>query len=354
MASANQARGEDYYLPLGQSYLANIYRVANNIELLGDINGDVFVIGNNITIAGNIKGDVYAIAANIRVTGIIEGSLRAAGQNITIDSEIKHGVTLAGNNIYLNDKAKLGATLMVYGQNIEMRGQVAGNVDGGMEKLFISGQLTHLNAEVGQLVLSSTAVVNGNLNYQSRNMAEVPSGAIVKGQHNFSELKKNDQAQVWQNKISGIFYRLLSLLLLGLLLIKLMPSTWRTAVADPQNKYKYILYGLVLSVVTPLVMIVLFITIIGIPLSLILLAIYLILLYSSAVYVGYLIGSWIANRWQLKWPWPYIYLLGLFIYLVLTALPWIGWLVMLLGVWWGLGGLMMMKKDIWQKLKNQQ
>lgn len=342
---------KDYFLPGGQSYFANLYQSANNVDLQGDIVGDVFVAANNITITGKIKGDVYLVAANIRITGAIDGSVRAVGQNIVIDSEIKRGVTLVGSNIYLNDKAKLGATLMVYGENVEMRGQVAGNIDGAAQQLFISGQFTHLNAEVSRLNLSSSAIINGNLNYRSSKPADLPSGLVLKGQHNYQKLTEGQTTREWTDKISTIFYRLLSLLLVGFLLIKLTPGQWQIAVAEPQNKLKYIAYGLLLFVVIPIIILILFFTFIGIPLALILLAIYFISLYLSAVYMSYLIGSYIAQRWQLKWAWHYVYLLGIFVYLILISLPWIGGLIMMIGIWWGLGGLVMMKKDLWSKFK---
>ena len=106
-------------------------------------------------------------------------------------------------------------------------------------------------------------------------------------------------------------------------------------------------WGILALFLTPLIAVVLFITIIGIPLSLILLALYLIAIYLGKILVGILIGRSLLNNYLPKQKDSFILamIIGIIIAYLIFTLPIIGLFISLLAMLWGLGGIMLALKN---------
>lgn len=341
------ANGANFFLAEGEEYNANIYWAGEQLIIDGDVNGDVIAAGNSIIINGNVNGDVLAAAENVRITGTIDGNIRIAAKKITIDGNVKRAVTIAGESIYLNDKSNIGATALMFARQIESRGNISGNLDGAVESLFISGKLTHTNIKVDKLTISDTAEIRGNLNYESVIEAEIGEKAVIGGNINYIETKVKDYSR-YDNAgyFVGRFIKLLSLFLLGLVLLSLVKRPTILVIKKmKEDPVKATLWGLTSFIVIPVLALALAITVIGLPIAIILVAAYIALLYIAHIYSALLIGRWTASKLSLKLTWPWALLLGLFILIVLVSLPFIGGLFFFIAIWWGLGGVMQVKKE---------
>ena len=107
--------------------------------------------------------------------------------------------------------------------------------------------------------------------------------------------------------------------------------------------------GLVCLIVVPIALIILAITMIGLPLALILGALFAILLYVVKIFVGVYLGEKALRLFNKKLPIPLIWsmIAGLVIIYILFLLPFIGWLIKLAVMLWGLGVLLVIiKKDL--------
>ena len=100
-------------------------------------------------------------------------------------------------------------------------------------------------------------------------------------------------------------------------------------------------WGAVLMFLTPIVALLLFITLIGIPLSIIILALWFIALYLSKIIIGILVGRGILEKLLPKKNKSLIWamIIGVIIVWMITSLPLIGWLFCLTAIWWALGGM---------------
>jgi len=341
------ANSANFFLSEGEEYNANIYWAGEQLIIDGDVNGDIIAAGNSIIINGNVNGDVLAAAENVRITGTIDGNIRIAAKKITVDGNIKRAVTIAGEAIYLNDKSNIGATALMFARQIESRGNISGNLDGATESLFISGKLTHTNIKVDKLTISNTAEIRGNLNYESVIEAEIDENALIGGDINYTETKVKDFSR-YDNAgyFVGRFIKLLSLFLLGLVLLSLVKRPTIFVIKKmKEDPIKAMLWGLVSFIVIPILALVFAITIIGLPIAIILVASYVVLLFIANIYSALLIGRWTAVKLNWKMIWPWALLLGLFILIVLVSLPFVGGLFFFVAIWWGLGGIVQVKKE---------
>ncbi|OIO48060.1 MAG: hypothetical protein AUJ28_00055 [Parcubacteria group bacterium CG1_02_37_51] len=348
------ANSDSFYLQEDEVYNANLYRAGTTLDIAGEVNGDVYLAGQSINISGHIRGDVIAAGEVIKIDGIVDGNIRVAGRDITIGADVKRSVTAVGQSIFINDDAKIGATVLTFGQNIEMRGSISGNLDAAGETIFITGDLTHTNLfDVDNLKLSDAAEIRGNLNYTSYQEADIAEGTTIGGIINYEQAKTSTapiyNASFFWNKL----LKLLRWFLIGLLLLWLVKGyTLEITAKMKDDPAKIILWGVLFFVVTPLVAIVLMISVIGIPLALMIMAIYVIALYIAKIFAALLVGQWVSKKFNWSFALPWQFLLGLVIYLILVSLPWIGGALVIIALWWGLGGMIRFKYEFFKGMKN--
>ena len=124
------------------------------------------------------------------------------------------------------------------------------------------------------------------------------------------------------------------------------------------------LFGVPVGIISIFIIAVfLFITVIGaglgiltISANLILIILYAVLIYVSAVFLSYFIGEKILSKTRLnlkKYGWKVLaYLIGLVIIVIVFSIPFAGWIFKLAGILFGLGGLTLIVKDWLLKFKK--
>ena len=334
----------------------NFIKAGNIIDIEGAVNGAVIVAGNSITIAGPVAGDVIAAGNIIRINGPVSGSVRLAGSSVEINNEVKHNVWVAAGTLSLSADSRVGWDVFGGAGSIEIQGPVRGNVWAGPGSLALNNQVgknvTAALDREGQIILSSQASIAGDLVYKAANQDQlvINDGAEIKGQTNHQLLTPDKVHQGFG--AAWLFFKVIaffSLLIVGVLLISLAPK-WLLQVEAAMIKRPgaSLGWGLVGFFLVPILCLFLLLTIIGIPLALMMVPVYLILIYLSKVVAGFVLGLWLlnkltANKYTGSLIWPLV--LGLLVLLVVASLPLVGWLIGLVFVWWSLGGLIQVKKE---------
>ena len=199
------------------------------------------------------------------------------------------------------------------------------------------------------MTITNTAKINGQLKYKSEKDAAIDSNAVITGEtiHNLPDVKdkksKLENLNWWWGKLISIF----SALVIGLVLI----SFWREQIIRITDLMKEKMgaslgWGILILLLTPIIAIILLITIIGIPLSFISIALWLIAMYVSKILVGILIGRSFLNSYWVKQKDSLILamIVGIIITYIILAIPFIGWTLSLLATLWGLGGIVLASK----------
>jgi hypothetical protein len=203
------------------------------------------------------------------------------------------------------------------------------------------------------LKIDDGAVIGGDVNYTSKTEARISDKAVIKGKINYNILKssaKNDgrnfaMAWVW-SRLFSIF----SSLAIGLVLISLWPAKIKDIIGKMMDKIGgSIGWGVIVSIIAPIIFIILMITLIGLPLAFMGLGLYLIALTIGKILVGITIGKNLLERfWQKKKDsLALAMIVGIVVCWLIFSIPLIGWLLCLVAIWWGLG-------TIWMMLKNSK
>jgi len=324
------------------------------------VDGDLYVMGRNIVIDGTVNGDIFGAGQTITINGTVNGGVTLAGQTLTVNGQVAHGARLAGQTINVNssigrDLVAAGAILnvggiakiaddLVFGVGTSyVSGHVNGNVKGGAGEVTITNEVGgNIELEVDKLTITSTANIQGNLVYTSENEASIQSGAQLGG----STTHKVPEKPAVPAPFAGIQGKLLGFLMIlvvGIIVI-LLASGRVSAMADSirTKPWPSLGWGALVLFVIPIAALIVIVTIIGLPVGLIALVLYGIAVYLSQIPVGFLIGRLIIRRngeIESRGLMIGALALGLAILLVLGLIPYVGGVVMLLTIIFGLGSV---------------
>lgn len=320
-----------------------LYAFAQSVVVGGTIADDASIFASEIRIAesGSIAGSANIAGSNVEVGGTIGDNLRLAGSDVTVSGRIGGNAAIAGAELLVAGAGSIGRDLYAAGSVVDVQGRVGRN-------LRIASDRATVNAPVGgtvridanRVTIGSQAVIQGDLIYTSPQAAVIEPGAQITGQTiHRRQAERPDflRPLAWFLRFIGF----LGLLLVGFIVLALAPKTvYDSAETIFRSPWISLLIGFVLLVLVPGIVLVLVLTIIGVPLALILLAMYLILIYISRIVVATAIGNWIFARSGRADVSRYLaFFVGLFVYAVLTWLPFIGGFFSFAALLLGLGAL---------------
>ncbi len=336
--------GESVTVPKGETVDGDLYIAGNNIIIEGTVNGDIFAAAQTITISGPVKGGVSVAGQTINISGDIQNGARVAGQTITVSGSIGRDLVVAGSNVTVTGSARIANDLFLATGGARVDGMVGGNLKGGASNLTVNGSIKgNVNVQVDTMTVGSGAIIDGTVTYTSSKQAVVQSGAKT-GAITRKEPPAQQPRQPFRGVgVAGRVFGYLAALATGIVLILLAPST-AVSIADGirRKPWASLGWGMVIFFITPLVAIVLLITVVGIPVAVILFLTYCVAMYLTQVFVGILIGRMILYRNGGKESRPLLIgglALGLLILVVLGSIPFLNFITGLATALLGLGAL---------------
>ena len=305
---------------------------------------DLILFGREVVVRGVVEGDVIAFAQRVEIEGEVKGSVRGAGEIIDVRGKIGKNVSLAGKYVNILKGAEIGWDLIAGAQRLSVEGKVDGDIKGGAGEGILAGDVGgNVELKLQELTVLPPAHIKGNLIYSASREAIIPGEAKIEGKVIFNPLPLQPPKPIRKGTpIALKLFWLLSLIATGAFLVLLFPRYLREMGSDMLNRpWLNIGWGFVVLVVAPVGAIIIAITLIGIPLSLMSLFIYFVAIYLSTLIVGTALGMKILQR-LLKKEDVNLYLsiiVGIIIFYILQNIPIVGLMISLLGVCWGLGGI---------------
>lgn len=309
-----------------------------SVEIAGTVNGDVFVAGQTVTVSGTVTGDVLGAGQTVRVSGRVDGDVRVAGQTVTIGATVGRNLSAAGQAVTVEGGGRVEGDASLAGTDVVINGSVGRDVMLGTNTATLNGRVgRNIQAGTDQLALGNEADIGGDVTYTSKRTVTRSSGAQVAGKVTRSEpAGKRESKQAEGFAWAFVLWLLTSMLLLAVVLVLLLPRLFQQATTDAVRNLGWVfLTGFVASLVLPIVIIGLMFTVIGIPLALLMLLVWLVLLMLSGPFAAYLLGYSILRNRTDNAIW-YI-LTGGVILLLVYLIPVLGFLVLLVAHWFGLG-----------------
>ena len=323
---------EEYSLSKEEVINEDIYISAGNVVVSGRVNGDVFSGGGSVLVNGPVRGDVTLGGGDIDVLSPIGDDLRVAGGQVTIGERVADdliaaggivhvisGTTISGEAIVVGGRVVIEGTinedLLIYADEVVLKGSVGGNA-----KIF-SGR----KFEIGENLF-----IGGDFEYHAPEAVEIGEGVTIGGETIF---EKRDVRGVFEPNFAAIFgalsvAKLVLLLIAGLVAVRLFNRLSGTIGRNALDKTgKNLLVGFVTMVVIPVVIVLLFMSVLGLLLGAVGLLLFLLLLVVTKIYAGIVVGAalskWLKKEVIVDWRWAVLGITALWIIGLVPVLEWL-------------------------------
>ncbi len=350
MANAQSIQaGDKITVPTNETIDSMLLAAGNNIDIAGDVNGDVYCAGQNITISGTISGDVFCAGQNITIDGVIEGSVRLMGQSVTISGFVTGSATIGGQTLFIEKGSVISRDLLGGTQNITINGEVGRDSVIGANSLIINGEVgRNIKGGVDTLTIGSTGLVGGNLDYTSPHDPNINNGGEVVGTITIYEPSIDSRAGSQSAAImtfTSFLYFAVAMITIGLVLVLAFPRVFDDAALKAIKKPgKTALAGIVSVFVAPILIIMLFASVFGIPLAIVILLAWILTMLLSAPFVGYMIAK-LALKNTTQQP-ILIMLVGISLISIVYFIPIIGLIAMLSVYVFGTGMILIQSRQL--------
>lgn len=349
----------------------DLYLAAGNITVNAPVYGDLVVGGGTVTINDTVTGDVLVAGGNVTINGYVGDDIRGAAGEIYVNNYIAGDLVVSGGTLNVAKTSAVAGNVLLGGGEILFAGNAGGNIKGAGGKMKFSGtaekdlifkgeQLTVNGMVKGKSSLAANDIVIGgqasfynDVQYWNRKHVLDFKETIKDGAPLFEpdlEININKWHYLGFSSFLGVVWYLIAVYVVILLLQYLFRPVFRSAnIEVTTHASRSLFHGFLFFVLVPIGILLLMITIIGIPIGIIALIAYIILAALATAICAVSIAHLISKRASLNWKmWQHsLFALGVFIVLKLVSLvPVVGWLFMFVVACIFFGALM---DTLWKK-----
>lgn len=348
-------------LRAGQEVQGDYFAFGPHVEISGTVHGDVYAVGAEVLVDGVVDGDLIVAGGDVTISGAVTQDARIAGGNVTVSGSIKRNATVAGGDVHVTESAHVARNLIAGAANLMVAGSIDGDVRVGAGNVTLSNDIGGaLMVAAAAIRLTSRASVGKNFTYWSDKDASIDEEAAVFGpvtRHPIPEAFKGKDVKrgVAGMKLVAGMVSFASTLMLGLLLLHVYPI-FTPRVASVIQEQPWVVFGMggALLFGVPLLILLCMVSVLGTPIGLMLAAMYLVTLYLGRVFVMLWLGQRLLRLVSGSSSPAWAFVTGLVVYFTVSVVPFVGGLITLATLALGLGALLITKKELVVRLREQQ
>jgi len=360
--SSEQAKWrERVVLRAGQEIQGDYFAFGPHVEISGTVHGDVYAAGGEVLVDGVVDGDLIVAGGDVTLSGKVAQDARVAGGNVTISGQINRNATLGGGSVHLTDSAHIEGNLLVGAGNLQLAGLIDRDARIGAGNVTLSNKIGgDLAVAAAAIRLTSKASVGGHFRHWSDEAPSIDEGATVLGtvtKHEIPEVFKGEEFRrgFAGMKLGAGAVSVASTLILGLLLLRIYPVfTPRVASTIQEQPWVVLGVGGALLLGVPLLILLCMVSVLGIPIGLMLGAMYLVTMYLGRVFVMLWLGQRLLGLVSDSPSMAWAFVTGLVCYFIVSVIPLVGGLVTMLTMVAGLGAILITKKELVVRLREQR
>lgn len=293
-----------FVLPADASLPAETLIIAESVEINGQAVDDAFFLAigagalrqppgaGRIKLQGKFRNDVWAWGRHINLAGVIHDHARLAGTSVAIHGQVQGNALVAANNVHLARSSVLAAGAHIFGENVICEGAVTGGLTIVGGNVTLAGHCGgNVEVKARDLVILPGAVIDGDLDYWTPKTVIVPEHAAVKGRFRRLQSPAGKPAGKIIAALPLAIWGFLSSLCAGALLVLCCPVLAAGAgLAARHTPGRSLMSGLLLLAVAPALILLLMLSVIGLPAGLILGALTVMLVYLGKIVLAIALG----------------------------------------------------------------
>jgi hypothetical protein len=292
--AAQYMAGSTVQIPPGTTINGDLYIVGGTVAVLGNVHGDLIVDAALLNVVGDVDGSVTVAAGRAEIRGNIAHAVRAVGGVVAIYGRVDGDVVAAGGLVTLVEGASVGGDVVTVGGLVTVvsGATVDGNLGGIAANLSVEGRIDgNVRVTVDQLQVTDGATIERGLHYRSENPASIAPGAVVVGatwRESLANGMPGGQVILWER---AAIPRALVLLGVGMGILLLLPGQAVAVVNGVREEPMLaLLVGIGVAVFAPIVIVMLTMTVVGVPLAILGTTLYLGGTYLSQIFMGLALG----------------------------------------------------------------
>lgn len=322
------------------------------VNISGKVDGDVYCAGNNVIVSGTINGDlICASKESLSITGTVYGDIRVIGkEKVSINGTTSGSVTVIGENVTIGKDSSTGRDMIITAGTTTVDGSINRDLVINSANATINGEVGRkVNGIMGELTVGSTAKIQGELDYSSNIQPSIKNSNSIIGVVTVRsiDINKEDRIGSWLFSIASFA---LIFALIGAALSLVQPKIFDKLFKKiKKDTIEVSILGSASIIITPVIMAALVCILVGIPLAMIIAAIWMTVALLSFPITGYSIGRSILKDSVTK---PVWYMLaGVSVLAILVNIPIIGSFIVLVSYVIGAGALISYIKPMVRKTK---
>ncbi|HVK54739.1 MAG TPA: polymer-forming cytoskeletal protein [Burkholderiales bacterium] len=337
----------------------NLYVAGSTVRLESDVPGDLFAAGGNVTVNKLVGEDAVIAGGEVNVDAPVGEDLRVAAGNVAVGGQIGGDAAIAGGKVNITRDAKIAGDAWLAGGEVRVNGAIGKELRVYGDEIVVAGEVTgDARLRGRRIAIAPGAVINGELQYMSPNDIVISPDARIAG-----KILREPEPDRWITKEQrhgiSIFLSvvwLVGLIAAGALLLLLFPNlTRRTESNMRAAPLKSLGLGSAILFAAPPIIILLFVSVIGIPVALVLLATYAILLLigylTTAAFIGDRIARLARKSAELTTGWRIASMaLALILLTLVGAIPFLGGFIILIALLFGLDAFVL---QLFQRYRSE-
>lgn len=327
------------------------FAAGDEVLIEGTINGDAYVAGGVVEINGTINGDLLVGGGQVIIAGTVTDHIRAVGGTIRLSGKVGKDVSAAGATVTFLKTSAVDGNILVGCGSLEVTGAIGKEARIASNDADLSGTIKgNVNFAGNYLNVRQGANIGGSVTARVREKDHVQiADGTVHGNVDVSLAEMQPVARIFGYSPWHFWVKIIwavGLLLMGLLLVFLFPKLIKgIGSMITQHPGVSLLWGFLGLIVIPILSVLLLVTVIGMPIGLLLLTLFLWILYLSQLSLGVVLGNRLfafeeKEGWSLFWR----FAVGVIIIQALTFIPYVRFFVNLASVIFGLGAILLMIK----------
>ena len=325
---------------------------SGEVDVDGTVNGDAFIAGGVVNVRGTVNGLLVVAGGQVNVTGTVTDRIISVGGTVRLSGKTEKSVFAGGGSVIIERGATIGEYLMAGGSDVQVRGVVERDAKIGATALRLTGVIKgNLDAGVENFATEEGSTVGGNLTVAAKdsgNIHIVPG--TVLGQVHLKagrEVPAPRFLGLTKGRLALRIIFFLSLCATALVFSFLFPRQLASVGTIINGRPgESVLVGLATLLLVPLVTLVLFLTVVGIPLGVFLFLYLCWLAFLSQMALGILLGYKVfgfdgKTGWGLFGP----IALGILAVFVCTFIPFVNVVLIAGGLIFGVGALAIITQE---------
>lgn len=285
------------------TFTDNQYFIGGRVVADGTMQQDVLLLGGRTTLSGTVEGDALIFGGESTVlSGIVKGDARIFSGDVLLTGTVTGDVVVVGGTVRIAPEAIVQGELLLVGGSTTIDAALHKHARIVAGAVMLGGEVKNsANVTTQDFTITSTARVPGTIVYFAPQEAEQQPGAEVTGSVSFNRIDSIQESGIIEQAVVNflnfwIVLRFVTTLLLTFLLVYIFRVFSQRATEYVLKSFgRSVLTGLLALLAVPIISVVLFASLILMPVSVLLMLVYVFVAVLASAVASIAVGA-LINR----------------------------------------------------------